>query len=60
MKESDLENHIAEVKEFQQRLRNNQELPQGNRGLKRSAEDEIVRKEYFDSRLTNTNQTTFH
>lgn len=62
MKESDLENHIVEVREFQERLRNEPIDMQENHGEKRSAEEELTgqRPNYYYYRHSKTYPTTFH
>lgn len=62
MKESDLENHILEVKEFQERLRDMPVDMEENHGVKRSADEQITgqRPNYYYYRHSKSYQTTFH
>ena len=66
MKESDLESHIMEVKEFQERLRGSvMETQDSQQGLKRSADEQLTGQKpnyycYYRSSKTYPNPTTFH
>lgn len=62
MKESDLEDHIMEVREFQERLRDASMETQETHGMKRPAEEQTTgqRPHYYYYRNSRTYPTTFH
>lgn len=62
MKESDLENHISEVRELQEKLRDMPVDMEENHGVKRTADEQISgqRPNYYYFRHSKSYQTTFH